>query len=95
MIATLPLSPINLAIWSAASPAAAMLSVETVVTGMSLSTPLSKPTTGMLAAFAFSSSGPAALLSSAAKQIAAGFLSIAVCSIVSCLSTSDSDAGPS
>jgi hypothetical protein len=35
------------------------------------------------------------LLSRAAKQIAAGFLSSAVCSIVSCLSTSDSDAGPS
>ena len=85
----------SLAIWSAASPAAAMLSVDTVVTGMSLSTPLSKPTTGILASFAFWSSGPAALLSRAAKQIAAGFLSSAVCSIVSCLSTSDSEAGPS
>ena len=72
-----------------------MLSVATVVTGMSLSTPESKPTTGMLAALACSRSGVAALLSRAAKQMAAGFLSRAVCSMVSCLSTSDSDAGPS
>ena len=95
MTATLPASPMSSAILSAASPAAARLSVVTVVTGMSLSTPESKPTTGMPAALAFSSSGVAALLSRAAKQIAAGFLSSAVCSMVSCLSTSDSDAGPS
>ena len=95
MTATLPALPIRAAIWSAATPAAAMLSVATVVTGMSLSTPESKPTTGMLASLAFCRYGTAALLSRAAKQIAAGCLSSAVCSMVSCLSTSDSEAGPS
>ncbi len=50
---------------------------------------------GMPAALAFSNSGMAALLSTAAKQIAAGFLSMAVCSISICLSTCASVSGPS
>ena len=41
-----------------------------VVTGMSLSTPESKATTGIFSAWAFLSSGIAALLSSAAKPMA-------------------------
>src|SRR3954449_1416172 len=94
MTPTLPESPIRPASLSASTPAAAMLSVATVVTGMSLSTPESKPTTGMFAVLAWFRRSPAALLSSAAKQTAAGFALSAVCSIVSCLSTSDSVAGP-
>jgi len=78
-----------------ASPAALLLSVATVVTGMSLSTPESKPTTGIFFALNCSSSGTAALLSSAAKQTAAGFLSSSAWSISSCLSTCDSFSGPS
>ena len=81
--------------WSAAAPAAAMLSVAAVATGMSESTPESKPTTGILAACAFWSSGMAALESSAAKQMAAGFLASSACSISICLSTWDSFSGPS
>src|ERR1700730_14627167 len=75
--------------------AAAMLSVAAVVTGMSLSTPESKPMTGIFCAWAFCSSGIAALLSSAAKAMALGFLPSAVVSISICLSTIDSLSGPS
>src|SRR5512133_2884895 len=74
MMATSPSPPISSAILSAAMAAAATLSVAAVVTGMSLSTPESKPMTGILAALAFSSSGMTALLSRAARQMAAGFL---------------------
>src|SRR6478609_5871010 len=94
MTPTLPVSPISPASLSASTPAAAMLSVATVVTGMSLSTPESKPMTGMLASLACCRREPAALLSRAAKQTAAGLVLRAVCSMVSCLSTSDSVAGP-
>src|SRR2546430_17390339 len=93
--ATSPLPPMSVAMLSAAAAAAAMLSVAAVVTGMSLSTPESKPMTGMFASFSFGSSGIAALLSSAAKQSALGFLLIAACSISICLSTCDSFSGPS
>ncbi len=72
-----------------------MLSVAAVVTGMSLSTPESKPITGILAALAFSSSGMKALESTAARQMAAGFLSSAVWNISTCLSTMASVSGPS
>ena len=51
-----------------------MLSVAAVATGMSLSTPESKPTIGILEACAFWSRGMTALESSAARQMAAGFL---------------------
>src|SRR5207253_2292915 len=51
--------------------------------------------TGMFWSFSFWSSGIAALLSSAAKQSAFGFLLIAACSISICLSTCDSFSGPS
>ena len=51
------------------------LSVAAVVTGMSLSTPESNAITGIFASLACCSSGTAAWLSSAAKPIAAGFLS--------------------
>src|SRR5438552_15959071 len=94
-IATSPLMPMSVAILSAAAAAAAMLSVAAVATGMSLSTPESKPMTGMFWSFSFWSSGIAALLSSAAKQSAFGFLLIAACSISICLSTCDSFSGPS
>ena len=60
-----------------------MLSVATVVTGMVLSTPESKPMTGMFLDWAWLSRSPAALLSRAAKQTAAGLLLIAVCSMLS------------
>src|SRR2546423_4689848 len=82
------------AILSAAAPAAAMLSVAAVASGMSLSTPESNPMTGILASLNFWSSGIAALLSSAAKQSADGFWLSTVCSISSCLSTCDSFSGP-
>src|ERR671934_935091 len=95
MIATSPEPPMRLTILSAAAAAAAMLSVAAVVTGMSLSTPESKPTTGIFASLNFCSSGIAALLSRAAKPSAEGFLLYAVCSISSCLSTCDSFSGPS
>src|SRR5216110_3249344 len=72
-IATSPLPPMMVAILSAAAPAAAMLSVAAVASGMSLSTPESKPITGILASLYFWSSGIAALLSSAAKHNALGF----------------------
>ena len=72
-IATSPEPPMRVAILSAAAPAAAMLSVAAVASGMSLSTPESKPMTGMFASLNFWSSGIAALLSSAAKQSACGF----------------------
>ena len=68
---------------------------EAVVTGMSLSTPESNATTGIFAACAFFSSGIAALLSSAAKPIAAGFLASAAESMSICLSTMASVSGPS
>ena len=95
MIATSPSPPINSAILSAARAAAAILSVAAVLTGISLSTPESKPMTGMLAALAFSSSGIKALESTAARQMAAGFLSSAVWNISTCLSTMASVSGPS
>src|SRR5207247_10854517 len=95
MIATSPDMPMSEAILSAAAAAALMLSVAAVASGMSLSTPESKPMTGMFWSFAFWSSGIAALLSSAAKQRACGFLLIAACSISICLSTWDSFSGPS
>ena len=72
-----------------------MLFVAAVVTGMSLSTPESNPMTGMCSVRARSSSGITALLSSAARPIALGCLSSAACSISICLSTIDSDSGPS
>src|SRR5437867_4316117 len=49
-IATSPDPPMRVAILSAAAPAAAMLSVAAVASGMSLSTPESNPMTGILAA---------------------------------------------
>src|SRR5207247_1672458 len=73
---------------------AAMLSVAAVASGMSLSTPESKPMTGIFASLNFWSSGIAALLSRAAKQSALGFWLSTVCSISSCLSTCDSFSGP-
>jgi hypothetical protein len=84
MAATSPLSPMSWAILSAAKAAAATLSVAAVATGMSLSTPESKPTTGILASKAFLSSGMAALESRAAKQMACGFLASAAWSISIC-----------
>ena len=72
--ATLPSPPISSAILSAASAAAATLSVVAVVSGMSLSTPESKAMTGMPASCACCSSGIAAWLSSAAKPMASGLL---------------------
>src|SRR6266849_10003725 len=72
-----------------------MLSVAAVASGMSLSTPESNPMTGILASLNFWSSGIAALLSSAAKQSACGFLLSAAWTISSCLSTCDSFSGPS
>ena len=69
----------------AASAAAALLSVDAVVTGTSLSTPESNAITGMFCALAWSISGAAALESSAAKPIAAGFFWIALVSIVDLL----------
>ncbi|CKS82044.1 Uncharacterised protein [Mycobacterium tuberculosis] len=66
-----------------------------VVTGMSLSTPESTPTTGIFAACAFFSSGMAAWLSSAAKPMACGFLASAAESMSICLSTMASVSGPS
>src|SRR5437867_7137425 len=51
--------------------------------------------TGILASLTFWSSGMAALLSSAAKQSACGFLLSAAWTISSCLSTCDSFSGPS
>ena len=61
MTATSPSPPISSAILSAARAAAATLSVAAVVTGMSLSTPESKPTTGIPSALACSSSGVSGL----------------------------------
>ena len=73
MTPTLPDPPMASAILSAASAAAATLSVAAVVIGMSPSTPESKAMTGMPSAWSFSSVGSAAWLSSAAKQTASGF----------------------
>jgi hypothetical protein len=80
---------------SAASAAAARLSVDAVVSGMSLSTPESKAMTGMLAALALRSSGIAALLSKAATPMACGFFASAAASMSICLSTMASLSGPS
>ncbi|MCY1375695.1 hypothetical protein D9M69_631280 [compost metagenome] len=93
--ATSPSPPIFSAILSAARAAAATLLVVAVVTGMSLSTPESNAITGMLAALALRSSGMAALLSSAAKPMAEGFLAMAAESMSICLSTCCSVSGPS
>lgn len=79
----------------AASPAAARESVAQVVSGRSLSTPESKATIGMPALFARCSCCSAARVSSAARPMAAGFLAIALVSIVTWASTSASVAGPS
>src|SRR5690606_15041319 len=79
----------------AASAAAASLSVDTVVIGTSDSTPESNATTGMPRDWASAMSGIDASESSAAKPMASGFLSSAVCSMESCLSTSVSVSGPS
>src|SRR6478735_1190962 len=93
--ATVPLPPSRSDMCLAASAAAALLSVEAVVTGMSLSTPESNAITGMLAALACSSSGAAAWESSAAKPSAAGFLARAWVSSSIWISTSASVGGPS
>src|SRR5208337_241590 len=95
MTATSPESPINSAILSAASPAAATLSVLQVVSGMSLSTPESKAMTGIFSACAFFSNGMAACESSAAKPIALGCLARSAESMSICLSTIASVSGPS
>src|SRR5512136_379073 len=95
MTATSPEPPISDAILSAINAAAAMLSVAAVETGISLSTPESKPIIGMLASLAVCSSGAKALESTAARQIAAGCLSRAVWNISTCLSTIASVSGPS
>src|SRR6476646_2391614 len=92
---TLPFPPSASPSLSAAVAAALTLSVAAVVTGMSLSTPESNPMTGMFWSLNFWSSGVAALLSSAAKQTAAGCLSSSACSISICLSTWASVSGPS
>src|SRR5665647_3222642 len=92
---TTPLPPSNLDRCLAASPAAALLSVSAVVTGIGLSTPESNAMTGIFAAFACSMRGAAALLSSAANPMASGFFAITLVSIVICFSTSASVGGPS
>jgi hypothetical protein len=63
--------------------------------GMSLSTPESKPMTGILAAWACSKRGITALLSKAANRGHLGFCLELQCSISICLSTWDSLSGPS
>ena len=72
-----------------------MLFVVAVVTGMSLSTPESKATTGILADCALRRRGIAAWLSRAAKPIAFGFFASAAESMSICLSTIVSLSGPS
>ena len=93
-IATLPLPPTSSAMCLAASAAAALLSVATVVTGTSLSTPESNAITGMFCDLACCSSGSAALLSSAAKPRACGDLAMSLVSMLICSSTSASVGGP-
>lgn len=93
--ADLALPPSASASFLASSAAAALLSVATVVSGMSLSTPESKAMTGMSLDCACWSSGMTALLSRAAMATASGCLSKAPWSWVTCCSTSVSLSGPS
>ena len=93
-MAILPL-PTSSAMCLAASADAARLSVDTVVTGTSESTPESKAMTGIPRDSASVIIGIDASESRAAKPSASGFLSSAVCSMVSCFSTSVSVSGPS
>ncbi len=79
----------------ATSPAAALLSVAAVVSGMGLSTPESNATTGMLLVRACCSIGATARESSAAMPRASGWRPSAFCSMVTWASTSASVAGPS
>jgi len=90
MAATSPELPMNLAMWSAAAPAAAMLSVAAVATGMSESTPESKPTTGILAACAFCSKRNGCLGVECGEADGGRLLlASSACSISICLSTWD------
>ena len=90
----LPLPPTSSIMCLAASAAAALLSVWTVDSGMSESTPESKATTGMFAALIFPSRSAAAPESRAAKPMAAGLESRAVWSWLSCSVTACSFSGP-
>src|SRR5665647_3935195 len=94
-MATLPALPMSAHICLAASPAAAMLSVAAVVTGMLESTPESNAMSGIFMDWIWANGAAAALLSRAANAIASGFLAMALVSIVIWFSTSVSVAGPS